>query len=227
MLEGIFMSPFNYQKQLMYLIPQDGKEWVNRDSSYIDYAVSIISRSIESSAGGALVLFTSIAMMKEVYERVKADIGERNELLIQDGRTERHVLLSTFKRNEDSSLFATSSFWEGIDAPGNTLRLVIIVKLPFEVPSDPITLARSQYINAHEERGSFMTLTLPNAVIRMKQGVGRLIRNEDDKGIVMVLDGRIVRKGYRHTLLSSLPQGYFPDDTSCDNIPDKIERFLF
>lgn len=226
-LEGIFMSPFNYQKQLMYLIPQDGKEWVNRDSSYIDYAVSIISRSIESSAGGALVLFTSIAMMKEVYERVKAEIGERNELLIQDGRTERHVLLSTFKRNEDSSLFATSSFWEGIDAPGNTLRLVIIVKLPFEVPSDPITLARSQYINAHEERGSFMTLTLPNAVIRMKQGVGRLIRNEDDKGIVMVLDGRIVRKGYRHTLLSSLPQGYFPDDTSCDNIPDKIERFLF
>ena len=67
---------------------------------------------------------------------MKAEIGERNELLIQDGRTERHVLLSTFKRNEDSSLFATSSFWEGIDAPGNTLRLVIIVKLPFEVPSD-------------------------------------------------------------------------------------------
>ncbi|MGN1163921.1 MAG: ATP-dependent DNA helicase, partial [Candidatus Ornithospirochaeta sp.] len=186
-LQGIYPSPFDFKRNLMYLIPQDAKDWKNKDSSYIEYSVDIISRSILASGGGALVLFTSIAMMNEVYRKVEERIGKHQELLLQDSRTSRHVLLSRFKKNEDSSLFATSSFWEGIDAPGNTLRLVIIVKLPFEVPSDPINLARSRFIDSHSEKGSFMTLTVPNAVIKMKQGVGRLIRSEDDKGIVMIL----------------------------------------
>ena len=137
------------------------------------------------------------------------------------------MLLNRFKNNVDSSLFATSSFWEGIDAPGNTLRLVIIVKLPFEVPSDPINMARSRYVDTHSDKGSFMTITVPNAVIKMKQGVGRLIRNEEDKGIVMILDGRIIRKGYRHTMFTSLPEGYYPDDTMVENISSKIENFLY
>ena len=149
------------------------------------------------------------------------------ELLLQNPSTSRHVLLNRFKKSQDASLFATSSFWEGIDAPGNTLRLVIIVKLPFEVPSDPIIMARSRYIDMHSEKGSFMTLTVPNAVIKMKQGVGRLIRNEEDKGIVMILDGRIVKKGYRFMMFSSLPDGYYPEDTMVENIPSKIENFLY
>lgn len=226
-LSGLYPSPFDFPHQLMYLIPQDGQEWKNRDPSYTEYASSIIKDAILASGGGALVLFTSISMMNEVYENVSREIGEKCELLVQNNAVSRHVLLNRFKKNEDSSLFATSSFWEGIDAPGNTLRLVIIVKLPFEVPSDPINLARTRYIDTHSDKGSFMTLTVPNAVIKMKQGVGRLIRNEEDKGIVMILDGRIVKKGYRHTMFSSLPAGYYPDDTLVENLSYKIENFLY
>ena len=227
LLKGLYPSPFDFQHQLMYLIPQDGREWKNNDKNYVEYASSIIRDSILSSGGGALVLFTSFSMMNQVYEIVSKEIGEDMELLIQNPSTSRHVLLNRFKKSEDSSLFATSSFWEGIDAPGNTLRLVIIVKLPFEVPSDPINMARSRYIDEHSEKGSFMTLTVPNAVIKMKQGVGRLIRNEEDKGIVMILDGRIVKKGYRFTMFSSLPDGYYPEDTMVANMSSKIENFLY
>ena len=227
LLTGLYPSPFDFSHQLMYLIPQDSMEWKKNDNSYVDYAYRVIKDSILSSGGGALVLFTSFSMMNEVYDRVNRDIGDDMELLLQNPSTSRHVLLNRFKNNVDSSLFATSSFWEGIDAPGNTLRLVIIVKLPFEVPSDPINMARSRYVDTHSDKGSFMTITVPNAVIKMKQGVGRLIRNEEDKGIVMILDGRIIRKGYRHTMFTSLPEGYYPDDTMVENISSKIENFLY
>ncbi len=225
--EGIYFSPFNYEKNLMYLIPQDGRSFVNRDPEYISYASSLIAKAILSSSGGALVLFTSFDMMRKVYKIVNDDIGEKTELLIQDNRISRTHLLAQFKNNKDSSLFATSSFWEGIDAPGDTLRLLVITKLPFDVPSDPVNKARSDYINKTSEKGSFLSLTLPNAMIKMKQGVGRVIRKEDDRGVVLILDGRITKKFYSHLLFASIPPGYFPEDTMCENISDKIESFLF
>ncbi len=225
--EGIYFSPFNYEKNLMYLIPQDGRSFVNRDPEYITYSASLISKAILSSSGGALVLFTSFDMMRKVYKIVKDEIGDKMELLIQDNRTSRSHLLSQFKSNRDSSLFATSSFWEGIDAPGDTLRLLVITKLPFDVPTDPVNKARSDYINKTCDKGSFLSLTLPNAMIKMKQGVGRVIRTEEDRGVVLILDGRITKKFYSRLLFASIPPGYFPEDTMCENIPDKIESFLF
>lgn len=225
--EGIYFSPFNYEKNLMYLIPQDGRSFVNRDPEYINYSASLISKAILSSSGGALILFTSFDMMRKVYKIVKDEIGDKSELLIQDNRTSRSHLLTEFKNNRDSSLFATSSFWEGIDAPGDTLRLLVITKLPFDVPTDPINKARSDYINKTSEKGSFLSLTLPNAMIKMKQGVGRVIRQEDDRGVVLILDGRITKKFYSRLLFASIPPGYFPEDTMCENIPEKIESFLF
>ncbi len=225
--EGIYFSPFNYEKNLMYLIPQDGRSFVNRDPEYITYSASLISKAILSSSGGALVLFTSFDMMRKVYKIVNDEIGDKMELLIQDNRTSRSHLLSQFKSNRDSSLFATSSFWEGIDAPGDTLRLLVITKLPFDVPTDPVNKARSDYINKTCDKGSFLSLTLPNAMIKMKQGVGRVIRTEEDRGVVLILDGRITKKFYSRLLFASIPPGYFPEDTMCENIPDKIESFLF
>ncbi len=225
--EGIYFSPFNYEKNLMYLIPQDGRSFVNRDPEYITYSASLISKAILSSSGGALVLFTSFDMMRKVYKIVNDEIGDKMELLIQDNRTSRSHLLSQFKSNRDSSLFATSSFWEGIDAPGDTLRLLVITKLPFDVPTDPVNKARSDYINKTSDKGSFLSLTLPNAMIKMKQGVGRVIRTEEDRGVVLILDGRITKKFYSRLLFASIPPGYFPEDTMCENIPDKIESFLF
>lgn len=225
--EGIYFSPFNYEKNLMYLIPQDGRSFVNKDPEYITYSASLISKAILSSSGGALVLFTSFDMMRKVYKIVKDEIGDKMELLIQDNRTSRSHLLSQFKSRRDSSLFATSSFWEGIDAPGDTLRLLVITKLPFDVPTDPVNKARSDYINKTSEKGSFLSLTLPNAMIKMKQGVGRVIRTEEDRGVVLILDGRITKKFYSRLLFASIPPGYFPEDTMSENIPDKIESFLF
>lgn len=225
--EGVFFSPFDYTHNLMYLVPQDGKPYSLNDSSYIEYAASMTEKAILSSSGGALILFTSIDMMKKVYRIVNEHIGDRMELLVQDNRTNRNALLSRFKKNKDSSLFAVSSFWEGVDAPGDTLRLLVIVKLPFDVPTDPVMRARSDYINRTEENSAFVKLTLPNAMIKMKQGVGRLIRSESDKGVVLILDGRISRKSYSSLLFSSIPEGYYPEDTMVDNIGNKIESFLF
>ena len=225
--EGVYFSPFDYKKNLMYLIPQDGREYSLKDTSYPDYAASLIENAILSSSGGALVLFTSFNMMKQVYSAVNSHIGEKFELLLQDNRTSRNAILSRFKKNRDSCLFATSSFWEGIDAPGDTLRLLVIVKLPFDVPTDPINRARSDYINRKGDKSSFAVLTLPNAMIKMKQGVGRLIRSEEDRGVVLILDGRISRKFYSRLLFSSIPEGYYPEDTLVSNVPSKIESFLF
>ncbi len=225
--EGVFFSPFDYTHNLMYLVPQDGKPYSLNDSSYIEYVASMTEKAILSSSGGALILFTSIDMMKKVYRIVNEHIGDRMELLVQDNRTNRNALLSRFKKNKDSSLFAVSSFWEGVDAPGDTLRLLVIVKLPFDVPTDPVMRARSDYINRTEENSAFVKLTLPNAMIKMKQGVGRLIRSESDKGVVLILDGRISRKSYSSLLFSSIPEGYYPEDTMVDNIGNKIESFLF
>ncbi len=225
--EGVYFSPFDYNHNLMYLVPQDGKPYSLNDSSYIDYAASMTEKAILSSSGGALILFTSLDMMRKVYGIVNEHIGDRLELLVQDNRTNRNALLSRFKKNRDSSLFAVSSFWEGVDAPGDTLRLLVIVKLPFDVPTDPVMKARSDYINRMEANSAFFKLTLPNAMIKMKQGVGRLIRSESDKGVVLILDGRISRKSYSSLLFSSIPEGYYPEDTMVDNIGNKIENFLF
>ena len=226
-IEGVYFSPFDYKRNLMYLIPQDGRLFVNGDADYIRYVASSTRDAILSSSGGALVLFTSIQMMKSVYALVKKDIGEKLELLVQDNTMSRNALLRRFRENRDSSLFAVSSFWEGVDLPGDTLRLLVIAKLPFDVPTDPVNKARSDYINRTSDRGSFISLTLPNAMIKMKQGVGRLIRSENDRGVVLILDGRIGKKFYSRLLFSSIPEGYLPEDTMLENIPGKIESFLF
>ena len=225
-LRGIFKSPFDFGKSLMFLLPQDGKAFVNEKTpEYIEYVTEAVKSAIEASGGGALVLFTSRYMLDSVYKNVKDSLSG-HELLVQDGKTSRSLLLNRFKNHQDSSLFATSSFWEGVDAPGETLRLLIIVKLPFETPTAPILRARVE--NMKNDGGNpFMSIYLPETTIKLKQGIGRLIRNESDKGVVLILDNRIISKSYGRVMLSSLPEGYMPEDTVLENIPDKIERFLY
>ncbi len=221
---GIFLSPFEYRKSLMLLLPQDGAAFSNEQTeSYTSYVSEAIRSAISASGGGALVLFTSKRMMKDVYIRLREEL---DDLMIQSDRIPKGRLLKAFRERRDSSLFAVSSFWEGIDAPGDTLRLVIIVKLPFTVPSTPIVKARSEALD-RKGGSSFMEMIVPEATLRLKQGLGRLIRTETDKGVVLILDGRILRKGYGRVMISSLPECYIPDDTMLSNIGDKIERFLY
>ena len=222
--KGIFPSPFEFRKNLMLLLPRDAAVFSNENTEpYTEYVTSALKAAIESSGGGALVLFTSKKMMKEAYLRLRETIPS---LLVQDDRTPRSVLLDAFRKNKDSSLFAVSSFWEGVDAPGDTLRLVIIVKLPFTVPSTPVVKARSEELERNG-RSSFMEMTVPDATLKLKQGLGRLIRTETDRGVVLILDGRITRKGYGRIMISSLPDCYIPEDAMLSNIGEKIERFLY
>ena len=223
-LSGIFPSPFEYRKNLLLLLPQDATLFSNESSEeYTAYVARAVKAAIEASGGGALVLFTSKKMMKDVYFPLRK---EMDGLMLQDDKVSKAQLLAEFRKKKDSSLFAVSSFWEGVDAPGDTLRLVIIVKLPFTVPSTPIVKARSEYL-LKNEKSPFMEMTMPEATLKLKQGIGRLIRTETDRGVVLLLDGRILRKGYGRLMISSLPDCYIPEDTMLDNIGDKIERFLY
>lgn len=224
LLSGIFPSPFEYRKNLLLLLPQDAAQFSNESSeSYTAYVAEAIEEAIEASGGGALVLFTSKKMMNDVYFPLQKRI---KGLMLQDERASKARLLAEFREKKDSSLFAVSSFWEGVDIPGDTLRLVIIVKLPFTVPSTPIVKARSDNFTK-QGLSPFIEMTIPDATLRLKQGIGRLIRTESDRGVVLILDGRIIRKGYGRMMISSLPDCYIPEDTALSNIGDKIERFLY
>ena len=220
-------SPFDYERNLMLLAPQDGVQFNrNNEKGYNEYAANLIKSAIEASGGGALVLFTSWQMLEDVTERVRKMLPDMR-ILKQGEMKGRSAIFREFKKDKDSSLFATSTFWEGVDAPGDTLRLLIIAKLPFTPPDSPIMKARSDYLERMNEN-PFLKITVPEAAIKLKQGIGRLIRKEEDKGVVLILDSRIVRKSsYGEFLIRSLPKCYMPDDTTVENIPRKIEDFLY
>jgi len=151
------------------------------------------------------VLTTSLAAMRGLYERLGPLLGGRR-LLVQ-GERPKEALLSAFRADGRAVLVATSSFWEGVDVPGEALSLVVLEKIPFAVPTDPVFSARGQ---ALEEAGksAFAHLALPGAALALKQGFGRLIRSETDRGIVALLDERVHTKGYGKRLLEALPAAY-------------------
>jgi ATP-dependent DNA helicase DinG len=144
-------------------------------------------------------------MLAETFDALKPRFDELGITALKQGDDDRSRLLERFKTDAASVLFATSSFWEGIDAPGDVLRVVIICKLPFMVPTDPVIAARMEAVTM---RGGnqFMEYMLPEAVIKFKQGFGRLMRRSSDSGVVAVLDSRIVRKAYGKLFVNSLPE---------------------
>lgn len=235
-----FLSPFDYKNRLLLLTPSDSpsspylgnakdeKERKELDESlnnYNFYMAEIIFKSVQSSEGGALVLFTSRKTMKDVKDIVVNMFEDEGLTLLTQGDMSKDILLNKFKNDQNSTLFALNSFWEGIDAPGNTLRLVIIVKLPFQVPSQPIIKARSIDIEK-QKKSAFFSLSLPSATMKLKQGFGRLMRSTADYGVVLILDSRITTKNYGKYMLRSLPPCYHPETLS-DSVSDKIENFLY
>jgi ATP-dependent DNA helicase DinG len=196
-------SPFNYQEQVEIHIPS----WMPdpRDRTFTRAASAQILNYLRLTHGKAFVLFTSYRMMDEVYEEVLPYLEQLGiDVLKQGEGLSRSAMLTEFRENIDSVLFGTSSFWEGVDVRGEALSSVIITKLPFEVPTHPVIEARVKQI---EERGGnpFMEFSLPEAIIRFKQGFGRLIRTTTDTGIFVALDSRIKTKFYGKQFLNSLP----------------------
>jgi len=198
-LELSLPSPFDYARQAALYLPRDLPE--PRDPAFLRAAVDEIVSLIELTEGGAFVLCTSLRNMQSLHALCSPRL--RRTPLVQ-GMAPKSELLETFKARSDSVLFASASFWEGVDVPGDALRLVIIDKLPFEVPSDPLVQARCERLR---ERGEspFMRYLVPSAALTLKQGFGRLIRTRTDRGVVAVLDSRLTAKSYGRVLLRSLP----------------------
>jgi ATP-dependent DNA helicase DinG len=198
--EVVLPQEFDFREQALLYIPQALPDV--RHASFSESAAEEITRLLEISLGRAFCLFTSYAQMKDAYERVSRRI---NFPLLLQGTAPRSVLLDRFRSTPNAVLFATSSFWQGVDVPGTQLSCVIIDKLPFAVPSDPIVAAR---VRALEEdgRNAFAEYQIPEAVLALKQGFGRLIRSKTDRGILAILDNRIQRMQYGRIFLESLPE---------------------
>lgn len=193
-------SPFNYEEKTRLYIPE-GSFPLPGQQRHQSALNERIGELITSSQGRALVLCTSFRGMESVADYLE----ERGEypVLVQ-GSASRHALLQKFQNITDSVLVAVASFWEGVDVPGKALSCVIIDKLPFEVPSDPVLQARIRDI---EENGGnpFFDFQVPRAILTLRQGVGRLMRCGDDEGLIAIMDGRLYRKGYGKKFLASLP----------------------
>ena len=202
--ELIAGSPFDYRRQVEIHIPANMPD-PRRSIEYTQSIITQVKRYLKMTNGKAFVLFTSYRMMDEVYE-VVSDYLDRLGIVSfkQGGELSRSQMLDAFKKDTDSVLFGTSSFWEGVDVQGESLSNVIITKLPFEVPTHPVMEAKIKQV---EEQGgnSFMEFSLPEAILRLKQGFGRLIRTKTDKGMVVILDPRVTTKFYGKQFLSSLP----------------------
>ncbi len=207
-------SPFNYETQTILYIPEGGLE-PDREG-YVDHLASWSAEIVTLLEGNCLLLFTSYKMMRELRGRLEGLI--ENRLHIQ-GDCPVPELMDRYIREEGSILLGTHSFWQGIDLPGDLLRGVIITRLPFSVPDRPVIQAKTERLT---ERGlnPFSALHLPEAIIRFKQGFGRLIRSREDRGVVAVLDTRILNKGYGRMFLNSLPR------CPIARRPDDLRAFL-
>jgi len=195
----IVESHFDHQKQALLYVPQHLPD--PRNAAFQAAAAEEIIEILELSRGRAFVLFTSYQQMRLIYDRVALEIPYQTLL---QGTAPRSALLEEFRSTPNAVLFATSSFWQGVDVPGEQLSCVIIDKLPFAVPSDPVVEAR---IAAIKDDGgdAFHTYQVPQAAIALKQGFGRLIRSKTDRGVLALLDNRITKTRYGQIFFDSLP----------------------
>jgi ATP-dependent DNA helicase DinG len=200
----IFPSPFDYPSQCIFGVPNDLPEPREDEPAHGAAVVQVVTDLAYASDGGMFVLFTSHAALRRAAQELRVVLGDRWPILVQ-GESPRDVLLRRFRELENAILLGTDSFWEGVDVPGRALRTLVLNKLPFKVPSEPITAARLERL-AEEGLDGFMSYLLPHAALKLKQGFGRLIRSRQDSGVVILLDSRVVTKRYGPLLLSGLPR---------------------
>jgi len=206
-------TEFNVQKQALLYIPKSMPDY--RHPSYVERAAKEIRFVLRASTGRAFVLFTSYRQMETLYQELVDDLPF--PCMIQGKGGGKSRLLEEFKMTPNAVLFATASFWQGVDVKGEALSAVIIDKLPFQVPSDPLVAARSARIQ-RQGGNAFSEYHVPTAILRLKQGLGRLIRSTTDRGILAVLDNRLSTKSYGRLFMDSLP-----DYEVTDRIEDLVE----
>lgn len=201
---GMFPSPFRYRDQALLCVPTDIPA-PNVDAGGHATAVTRAVVDLASaSQGGIFVLFTSHRDVRQMTSELRARGFERRFPLLVHGEDSREALLARFRDSGSAVLLGTASFWEGVDVPGRALRGLLISKLPFRVPTEPVTAAQCEAIEARGGN-SFAEYMLPHASLRLKQGFGRLVRTATDRGVVVIADPRLVTKGYGRDLLNALP----------------------
>ncbi|MGH7547343.1 MAG: ATP-dependent DNA helicase, partial [Gemmatimonadales bacterium] len=199
----IHASPFDFPSQCLFGIPTDLPEPRDDEPGHDRAVARVLVELAHASDGGMFVLFTSHGALRRAADAVRQEIGGRWPLLVQ-GDGQRDLLLRRFREAGSAVLLGTDSFWEGVDVPGRALRVLILAKLPFKVPSEPLTAARLERLEARGING-FMHYLVPNAALKLKQGFGRLIRSTTDVGAVVLLDRRVVTKRYGQLILEGLP----------------------
>lgn len=201
---GFWESPFDYQQQALLYVPQNMPD--PNSPSYSASVAAVALPVLQASGGRAFVLSTSLRAMREIHALLKeafAENGIESPLLLQ-GESSRTELLDRFRQLGNAVLVGSQSFWEGVDVRGEALSVVIIDKLPFAPPDDPVLSARVDKLNA-EGKNAFMEYQLPYSVITLKQGAGRLIRDENDRGVLVICDPRLISKSYGKKIWQSLP----------------------
>lgn len=217
-IEKILDSPFNFKKQSILYIPSKIPEITNND--FLKIASYTIEELLKITKGHAFILFTSYAMLNSFWDFMSDSLITNGLFPLKQGDLSREILIESFKNTQKSVLFGTDSFWEGVDIPGKALSMVIIMRIPFSVPDDPIK-KREGTILREMGKNPFLDLALPEAILKLKQGIGRLIRNSNDKGILAILDKRIYTKSYGKKILSSLP------DMKITQSIDEVKEFYY
>ncbi len=212
--ERVLPHEFDFRSQALLYIPATMPDV--RDARFAPQAAEEIARLLELTRGRAFCLFTSYSQMNDVYERVR---GRVSFPVSVQGTAPRSVLLDRFRATPGAVLFATASFWQGVDVPGEQLSCVIIDRLPFAVPTDPVVAARVRALQ-DEGRNAFAEYQVPEAVLALKQGFGRLIRSRSDRGVLAILDNRIQRMQYGRIFLESLPEYSVTQDLA------EVARFM-
>ena len=200
-------SPFDYEKKVEVFVARDSPEPREVDRMpYLDHLAELVYRCAQAQTGGTLALFTNFADLRYVDQAIASRWNQLNrELFVHGANLSRHLLSKRFKEAGNGLLLGAESFWMGIDVPGDALSQVILTRLPFQNPNHPVVQAKAEKTR---EKGlnPFSTLTLPEALSRFRQGLGRLIRNKSDRGLITILDSRVLRKPYGRFFLSELPK---------------------
>ena len=213
-------SPFDYEHAVMIYLPTDIPE-PNDSYGHQKITEDTIIRLARVTGGRMLVLFTSYAQLRKTSQAISPALAKLDISVFEQGEgASASALLESFKESDRAVLLGTRAFWEGVDVPGEALSALVIVKLPFDVPSDPIIAARAESFE-----NPFAEYNLPEAILRFRQGFGRLIRTQSDRGVVVMLDKRLVSKQYGRLFMESLPSCHI-QRSSIANLPEHASKWL-